>query len=84
MSGVRNLYFAFGSNLCKERLSFSCPTAELKHVAKLEDYKLVFYGYSKRWHGAAASIESSVGAYCWGAVWSVSDDDLVALDKSVI
>lgn len=83
MSKGRKLYFAFGSNLYKQRLSFSCPSAELKSVAKLENYKVSFFGYSTRWHGAGASIELSAGAYCWGAVWSVSDDELVALDKLV-
>ena len=83
MSEGRVLYFAFGSNLCRERLSFSCSSAELKHVAKLENYKLSFFGNSVRWHGAAASIESSAGAYCWGAVWSISNKELVALDKLV-
>ena len=83
MSVGRRLYFAFGSNLYKERLSYSCPSAELKNVAKLENYKLSFYGYSTRWHGAGASIELSAGAYCWGAIWSISDDELVALDKLV-
>ena len=74
-------YFAFGSNLSKERLSFSCPSAELKNVAKLDNYKLSFFGYSKRWHGAGASIELSAGDHCWGAIWSISDEELVALDK---
>lgn len=83
MSKVRILYFAFGSNLLKERLSFSCPSAELNTVARLDNYKLSFFGYSKRWHGAAASIESSAGDHCWGAVWSISDEELVALDKLV-
>ena len=83
MSTARILYFAFGSNLLKERLSFSCPSAALNDVARLDDYKLSFFGYSKRWHGAGASIESSAGDHCWGAVWSISDEELVALDKLV-
>ena len=84
MSEKRRLYFAFGSNLNKERLRFSCPSAELKNVAKLENYKLSFYGYSKRWHGAGASIELSAGAYCWGAVWSIADGEIEALDKLAV
>jgi len=83
MSEGRVLYFAFGSNLYKERLNFSCPSAELKHVAKLENYKLSFFGNSVRWHGAGASIEPSAGAYCWGVVWSITNNELLALDKLV-
>lgn len=77
----RTLYFAYGSNLSKERLSVSCPSAKLSNVARLENYKLSFFGHSSVWGGAGASIELSVGAYCWGAVWSVSNDELVMLDK---
>ena len=84
MSGGRKLYFAFGSNLSKERLSFSCPSAELNTVARLDNYKLSFFGYSTRWHGAGASIELSAGDHCWGTVWSISEEELVALDKLVI
>lgn len=83
MYEARRLYFAFGSNLYKERLSVNCPSAVLKNVAKLENYKLSFYGYTDRWHGAVASIEQSDGDHCWGAVWSISEEEVTALDKLV-
>ena len=79
----RVLYFAFGSNLCKERININCPSAEFQCAAKLEDYQLNFFGHSKMWCGAVASIVSSAGAYCWGAVWSISTDELAALDRFV-
>jgi len=80
----RILYFAFGSNLCKERININCPSAEFQCVAKLEDYELSFFGHSNMWHGAAASIVTSAGACCWGVVWSISTDELTALDRFVI
>ena len=83
MCEARRLYFAFGSNLNKERLSVNCPSAQLKNVAKLENHKLLFCGYSERWHGAVASIELSAGDHCWGAVWSISEEEAMALDKLV-
>lgn len=80
----RVLYFAFGSNLCKERININCPSAEFQCVAKLEDYKLSFFGQSTMWHGAGASIVPSAGACCWGAVWTISTDELAALDRFVV
>ena len=34
MSRTRVLYFAFGSNLLKERLSFSCPSADSSDILR--------------------------------------------------
>uniref|UniRef100_A0A3B5QXZ8 Gamma-glutamylcyclotransferase b n=1 Tax=Xiphophorus maculatus TaxID=8083 RepID=A0A3B5QXZ8_XIPMA len=64
------LYFAYGSNLLKERLQLKNPSATVYCVAKLKDYKLVFGNYkglaSDRWHGGVATIEDSPGDEVWG------------------
>lgn len=80
----RVLYFAFGSNLFKERININCPSAKFQCAAKLEDYKLDYFNYSEMWHGAGASIVSSAGAHCYGAVWSISTDEVAALDRLVV
>ncbi|XP_077383702.1 gamma-glutamylcyclotransferase [Festucalex cinctus] len=79
------LYFAYGSNLLKERLQLKNPSATLHCVARLEDYKLVFGNYkglaSERWHGGVATIEHSPGDEVWGVVWRMNKSDLKSLDS---
>ncbi|XP_014834787.1 PREDICTED: gamma-glutamylcyclotransferase-like isoform X3 [Poecilia mexicana] len=79
------LYFAYGSNLLKERLQLKNPSATVYCVARLKDYKLVFGNYkglaSDRWHGGVATIEDSPGDEVWGVVWRMSISDLESLDN---
>ncbi|KAG7475558.1 gamma-glutamylcyclotransferase-like [Solea senegalensis] len=79
------LYFAYGSNLLKERLQLKNPSAAVHCVAWLKDYKLGFGNYkgvtSKRWHGGVATIEHSPGDEVWGVVWSMNMSDLESLDR---
>ncbi|XP_077432088.1 gamma-glutamylcyclotransferase [Vanacampus margaritifer] len=79
------LYFAYGSNLLKERLQLKNPSATLHCVARLKDYKLVFGNYkglaSERWHGGVATIEHSPGDEVWGVVWRMNKSDLKSLDS---
>ncbi|XP_068590655.1 gamma-glutamylcyclotransferase isoform X1 [Cebidichthys violaceus] len=78
------LYFAYGSNLLKERLQLKNPSAKVHCVASLKDYRLVFGNYkglaSDRWHGGVATIEHSPGDEVWGVVWRMSMSDLESLD----
>ncbi|XP_034016135.1 gamma-glutamylcyclotransferase a [Thalassophryne amazonica] len=88
MSGTvsdRFLYFAFGSNLLKERLQISNPSAEFCAVGRLKDYKLNF-GLSEKnegriWHGGVATIESCPGAEVWGVIWTLAAENLTTLDN---
>ncbi|XP_028436612.1 gamma-glutamylcyclotransferase, partial [Perca flavescens] len=79
------LYFAYGSNLLKERLQLKNPSAMVHCVARLMDYRLVFGNYkglaSDRWHGGVATIEHSPGDEVWGVVWRMSMSDLESLDS---
>ncbi|XP_015254591.1 gamma-glutamylcyclotransferase b [Cyprinodon tularosa] len=79
------LYFAYGSNLLKERLQLRNPSATVHCVARLKDYRLVFGNYkglaSDRWHGGVASIEHSPGDEVWGVVWRMNISDLQSLDN---
>uniref|UniRef100_A0A8C8E3Q8 Gamma-glutamylcyclotransferase b n=1 Tax=Oryzias sinensis TaxID=183150 RepID=A0A8C8E3Q8_9TELE len=76
------LYFAYGSNLLKERLRLKNPSATVLCVARL---KLVFGNHkgltSDRWHGGVATIEHSPGDEVWGVVWRLSTSDLESLDN---
>uniref|UniRef100_A0A671LF70 Gamma-glutamylcyclotransferase-like n=1 Tax=Sinocyclocheilus anshuiensis TaxID=1608454 RepID=A0A671LF70_9TELE len=79
------LYFAYGSNLLKERLQLKNPSATIYCVAKLKDYKLVFGNHkglaSQRWHGGVATIEHCPGDDVWGVVWRMNMSDLESLDR---
>ncbi|KAI4890659.1 hypothetical protein NFI96_024945 [Prochilodus magdalenae] len=79
------LYFAYGSNLLKERLQLKNPSARVHCVARLQDYKLVFGNHkglaSDRWHGGVATIERSPGDEVWGVVWKMNMADLESLDR---
>uniref|UniRef100_UPI0037E728A2 LOW QUALITY PROTEIN: gamma-glutamylcyclotransferase n=1 Tax=Semicossyphus pulcher TaxID=241346 RepID=UPI0037E728A2 len=79
------LYFAYGSNLLKERLQLKNPSATVHCVARLKDYKLVFGNHkglaSDRWHGGVATIEHSPGDEVWGVVWRMNMSDLESLDS---
>ncbi|XP_056331091.1 gamma-glutamylcyclotransferase b isoform X1 [Danio aesculapii] len=79
------LYFAYGSNLLKERLQMRNPSAAVHCVARLKDYKLVFGNHkglaSQRWHGGVATIEPSAGDAVWGVVWRMNMSDLESLDR---
>lgn len=79
------LYFAYGSNLLRERLQLSNPSASYLQVAKLENYKLIFDSQTdlelSTWHGAPASIVAEEGACVWGTVWLMDRKDISSLDK---
>ncbi|XP_062254341.1 gamma-glutamylcyclotransferase [Platichthys flesus] len=79
------LYFAYGSNLLKERLQLRNPSATVNCVAMLKDYKLEFGNHkglaSVRWHGGVATIEHCPGEEVWGVVWRVDNSDLESLDS---
>uniref|UniRef100_A0A3P8Z9T8 Uncharacterized protein n=1 Tax=Esox lucius TaxID=8010 RepID=A0A3P8Z9T8_ESOLU len=79
------LYFAYGSNLLKERLQIKNPSATIHCVARLKAYKLVFGNYkglaSERWHGGVATIENSPDDEVWGVVWRMNVSDLESLDS---
>ncbi|EDV29053.1 uncharacterized protein TRIADDRAFT_20381 [Trichoplax adhaerens] len=81
----RFLYFGYGSNMSGDRLRLNSPSAEFCCIAKLEKYKLRFgyskYGPSKLWHGAVASIVPDETDYVFGAVWSLSNENMVTLDR---
>ncbi|KAM3596609.1 uncharacterized protein V6R79_017739 [Siganus canaliculatus] len=81
----RFMYFAFGSNLLKERLHLANPSAIFCTTGRLKDYELRFGLWEKdadsTWHGGAATIESCPGAEVWGVIWTLSNENLASLDN---
>mmetsp|Transcript_7291 Transcript_7291/g.22212 ORF Transcript_7291/g.22212 Transcript_7291/m.22212 type:complete len:175 (+) Transcript_7291:80-604(+) len=77
----RFLYFAYGSNLNRNRLHINCPSAALQCKGSLGGYKLAFTHPSDRWKGASADILPEAHAVVHGAVWSIDRSELPALDR---
>ena len=69
----RKEYFAYGSNLNFEQMTYRCPEATAVGTAKLEGYELAFRrGYLTILPKEGASVE--------GLIWSVTDHDESQLD----
>ncbi|KAM3858681.1 gamma-glutamylcyclotransferase a [Diretmus argenteus] len=87
MSGDgRFTYFAFGSNLLKERLQLANPSAVFHCTGRLKDYVLKFGLWEEHvvdniWHGGVATIEPCPGREVWGVVWTLSNENLLTLDN---
>uniref|UniRef100_A0A4W4FT11 Gamma-glutamylcyclotransferase n=1 Tax=Electrophorus electricus TaxID=8005 RepID=A0A4W4FT11_ELEEL len=81
----RFMYFAYGSNLLKERLQLENPSAVFRCVGRLKGYVLNFGLWGddvvSKWHGGVATIEKSPDEYVWGVVWEMAVEDLTSLDR---
>ncbi|WAR13384.1 GGCT-like protein [Mya arenaria] len=80
------LYFAYGSNLLRQRLQVENPSARFVSSAKLEGYRLGFTSLGMdpmklRWRGGAATILDDPGHVVWGCVWRVSTEHRDSLDR---
>ncbi|XP_067651925.1 gamma-glutamylcyclotransferase-like [Haliotis asinina] len=78
-------YFAYGSNLLKERLLLGNPTAQYFGVARLDDYRLTFDSpldtKTTLWAGAPATIRRCPGSSVWGVIWQLDMADSDSLDR---
>ncbi|XP_025114951.1 gamma-glutamylcyclotransferase-like [Pomacea canaliculata] len=81
MASKKFLYFAYGSNLLRERVMLNNPSATFKCIGKLEGYILTFKGSWSRWRGAAASISKKNDGHVWGVIWEVDLGDIENLDR---
>jgi len=74
-------YFAYGLNLNRKQMLERCPDSKPRFFATLNNYKLVFVGWSRQWRGGVVSIKSFRGERVLGAVYEISETDLRRLDK---
>ncbi|GMS87161.1 hypothetical protein PENTCL1PPCAC_9336, partial [Pristionchus entomophagus] len=74
-------YFAYGSNLLKERIHVQITGAQFVCTGRLSNYELFFAGFGERWKGAAASVRGKQGDEVWGCVWRVPNSFAAELDK---
>jgi gamma-glutamylcyclotransferase len=74
-------YFAYAAHLNQKEMRQRCPDSNPLFTATLPNYKLIFLGWSREWHGATASIRVFRGEKVRGAVYDVSEQCLRQLDK---
>ena len=74
-------YFAYASNLNQKQMKERCPDSKPLFTSTLPNYKLVFVGWSRQWHGSKASIRLFNGERVLGAVYEVSEQCMKQLDK---
>jgi len=67
---MRELYFAYGSNLSTRRLAERIPNPRPVAVAQLDAHRLVFNKPSADGSGKANLIPEP-GSVAWGVVWSI-------------
>lgn len=76
------LYFAYGSNMLRERLDARCPHIRFEGVATLVDYRLMFDQYSRVDDSGKGGIEAAPGHVVHGVLWSLPLAELPALDRA--
>jgi hypothetical protein len=75
------LYFAYASNLNKQLMQQRCPDAKPRFIAVLPNYRLIFTGWSRDWHGGKASLKPFRGEKVRGAIYEVTETGLRQLEK---
>jgi hypothetical protein len=78
MAGI--LYFAYGSNLLRERLLARCPGITSVGRAVMAGHRLTFDKPSRDASGKCAFVPSE-NESLHGVLWNVPDDDLDELDR---
>lgn len=73
------LYFAYGSNMLTTRLQARCPSARPAGVAFAQDHRLTFWKKGRDGSGKG-HLTASPGAAQPGVLFTLSADDLIALD----
>ncbi len=74
------LYFAYGSNLLRERLLPRGPNLDFVGRAALTDHRRTFDKVSDDTSGKCA-LEAALGEMAHGVLWSIPHTDLAQLDR---
>jgi gamma-glutamylcyclotransferase len=75
------LYFAYASNLSKKQMQERCPECKPRFTAVLPNYKLVFAGWSRTWHGGMANLQPFRGDKVRGAIYEITEAGMRKLEK---
>ena len=75
------LYFAYGSNLFLEQMQMRIGgKPKVISAACLENHRLGFTILSKTWKGGVADIVPEAGSKVWGAIYELTEEQLVKID----
>lgn len=74
-------YFAYGSNMLKERLIARCPSSKYIGQAALEDHRLTFDKSSQDGSGKCTVVPAK-GSAVEGVLWTVASAELADLDAT--
>lgn len=77
---MRDLIFAYGSNMNHRQMAMRCPGARVVCVARLRNHRLTFAGTSPRWGGGVATICPARRSNVHGIIWELNEADLMRLD----
>ena len=77
-------YFAYGSNMLRQRLRARCPSARRLAVARLHGHRLAFDKRSWRDNTGKCRIEETgdAGDLVWGVLYDLDASDLTQLDRA--
>jgi gamma-glutamylcyclotransferase (GGCT)/AIG2-like uncharacterized protein YtfP len=75
------LYFAYTARIAPDVLAKVAPGAEFEFIAHLPEWRLEFPINGNGWDGALPSVTPTSGSTVWGAVFSVPDPEVAALDE---
>jgi len=78
---MKDLYFAYGSNLCWRQMKERCKDSKFVCRARLSDFRLAFTRYSSTRRSGVADIRRDPGEHVWGVIYEVSEEDLDALNR---
>lgn len=73
-------YFAYGSNLNWQQMQRRCPSAQFVCAARLFDYQFGITRRSRLRNCGTANVSPARGKEVWGAIYNVSDADLIVMD----
>lgn len=76
------IYFAYGSNMLRERLDARCPNVRQLGMAVLHDHRLTFDQFSDVDGSGKGGIVPAAGERVPGVLWSLPLRDLPALDAA--
>ena len=75
------LYAAYGSNMDPSQMRSRCPHSPFAGTGWLTDWRLTFGGEDLGWEGALATLVEEPGAAVFVALYDITAQDRVALDK---
>ncbi len=73
-------YFAYGSNLNWLQMQRRCPSSRFICAARLSGYQFGITRHSRLRDCGTANVFPATGKDVWGAVYDVSDSDLIVMD----